>query len=149
MPPSIAFVIWGIVSEQSIGRLFLSGIVPGLVLAAGLLVVCWVHARRNHVPKLPRASWAEGWQSLKSGVWALGSPFVVLGGIYGGIFTPTEAAAISCVYAILVGVFIERQLDWREIPRIVVSAAATLGSWASALRTIASIEVNWLNTRAL
>ena len=125
IPPSIAFVIWGIVAEQSIGRLFLSGIVPGLVLAAGLLVVCWVHARRNAVPKLPRASWAEGWQALKSGVWALGSPFVVLGGIYGGVFTPTEAAAISCVYAILVGVFIERQLAWRDIPRIVVQAMRT------------------------
>jgi C4-dicarboxylate transporter DctM subunit len=125
IPPSIAFVIWGIVAEQSIGRLFLSGIVPGLVLAAGLLVVCWVHAKRNDVPKLPRASWGEGWQSLKSGIWALGSPLVVLGGIYGGVFTPTEAAAISCVYAVLVGVFIERQLRWRDIPGIVIRAMRT------------------------
>jgi len=125
IPPSIAFVIWGIVAEQSIGRLFIAGIVPGLVLAVGLMVVAWVHAWRNDVPRMPRASWAEGWQSLKSGIWALGSPVVVLGGIYGGVFTPTEAAAISCIYAVLVGVFIERQLRWREIPKLVVGAMRT------------------------
>jgi tripartite ATP-independent transporter DctM subunit len=125
IPPSIAFVIWGIVAEQSIGKLFLSGIVPGLVLAAGLLVVCWAHAKRNHVPKLPKATLAETWAAFHQGKWALASPLVVLGGIYGGIFTPTEAAAISCVYALLVGLFVERKLTLPMLPRLFSNSMRT------------------------
>jgi C4-dicarboxylate transporter DctM subunit len=125
IPPSIAFVIWGIVAEQSIGRLFLSGIVPGLALALGLLVICWVHARRNGVPRLPRASLAETWAAFHQGKWALASPVLVLGGIYGGVFTPTEAAAISCVYALLVGLFVERQLKPAALPGIFAQAMQT------------------------
>ena len=125
IPPSIAFVIWGIVAEQSIGRLFLSGIVPGLVLALGLLVICWVHALRNDVPRLPRATLREAATAFARGRWALASPVVVLGGIYGGVFTPTEAAAVSCVYALLVGLLIERQLTLRALPGIFASAMRT------------------------
>ena len=125
IPPSIAFVIWGIVAEQSIGRLFLSGIVPGVMIALGLLVICWVHAWRNDVPRLPRASVKEAALAFARGRWALASPLVVLGGIYGGIFTPTEAAAVSCVYALLVGLFIEKQLNWRELPKIFANAMRT------------------------
>ena len=125
IPPSIAFVIWGIVAEQSIGRLFLSGIVPGVMIALGLLAICWVHAWRNDVPRLPRASVKEAAAAFARGRWALASPLVVLGGIYGGIFTPTEAAAVSCVYALLVGLFIEKQLNWRELPKIFANAMRT------------------------
>ncbi len=92
IPPSIAFVIWGVIAEQSIGRLFLSGILPGLAIAAGLLVVCYVHARRQKVPLEGRASWRETVEAFRDAKWALMSPVIVLGGIYGGIFTPTEAA---------------------------------------------------------
>jgi len=127
IPPSIAFVIWGIIAEQSIGRLFLSGIVPGLAIAAGLLVVCWVHAKRNGVPKLPRATLGETWAAFHQGKWALASPLVVLGGIYGGVFTPTEAAAISCLYALLVGLFIERKLTVPALPGIFAAAMRTSG----------------------
>ncbi|GGJ33078.1 TRAP transporter large permease [Neoroseomonas lacus] len=125
IPPSIAFVIWGIVAEQSIGRLFLSGIVPGIVLAFGLLVICWGHAWRNDVPRLPRASIREAATAFARGRWALASPLVVLGGIYGGIFTPTEAAAVSCVYALLVGLFIEKQLQLSALPAIFFRAMRT------------------------
>ena len=127
IPPSIAFVIWGIVAEQSIGRLFLSGIVPGLALAVGLLVICWFHARHNKVPKLPRASMAETWKAFHEGKWALASPLVVLGGIYGGIFTPTEAAAISCLYALVIGLFVERQMKLADLPGLFASAMRTSG----------------------
>jgi C4-dicarboxylate transporter DctM subunit len=127
IPPSIAFVIWGIVAEQSIGRLFVAGIVPGLTLAAGLLVVCYVHARRNGVPRLPRATLRETWTAFHRAKWALGSPLVVLGGIYGGVFTPTEAAAVSCLYAVLVGLFVERQLTLRGLPGLVATAMRTSG----------------------
>jgi tripartite ATP-independent transporter DctM subunit len=127
IPPSIAFVIWGIVAEQSIGRLFLSGIVPGITLAIGLLAICWLHARRHKVPRLPRATLAETWAAFHQGKWALASPLVVLGGIYGGIFTPTEAAAVSCIYALLIGLFVERKLTLPALPGLVAGAMRTSG----------------------
>jgi len=125
IPPSIAFVIWGIIAEQSIGRLFLSGIVPGIAIAAGLIGVCYFHARRNHVPRLAPASWADMRQAFARGKWALLSPVVVLGGIYGGAFTPTEAGAVGCVYALIIGIFVERRLSLRMLPEIFLKAART------------------------
>jgi C4-dicarboxylate transporter DctM subunit len=125
IPPSIAFVIWGIVAEQSIGRLFLSGIVPGLAIAAGLLVICWLHARRVGVPRQAPASWGEVATAANRGKWALLSPVFVLGGIYGGVFTPTEAAAMSCVYALLVGALIERRLPLRRLPSLILESVRT------------------------
>jgi tripartite ATP-independent transporter DctM subunit len=125
IPPSIAFVIWGTIAEQSISRLFLSGIVPGLSIAFGLLIVCYVHAKRHGVPKQPRAPWGEVRQAFANGKWALLSPLVVLGGIYGGIFTPTEAAGMSCVYAIVIGMFVERKLSLGALPQITLRAVQT------------------------
>jgi len=125
IPPSIAFVIWGVIAEQSIGRLFLSGVVPGLAIAAGLLVVCYVHARRHKVPIEERASWRETGKAFWDAKWALMSPVIVLGGIYGGVFTPTEAAGVSCIYAILVGLLVERQLTLRGLPDLFIRAVRT------------------------
>jgi len=125
IPPSIAFVIWGIIAEQSIGKLFLSGIVPGFAIAAGLLVICHFHARRHDVPRLDRARWPEIRTAIARGKWALLSPALVLGGIYGGVFTPTEAAAMSCVYALLIGLFVERRLTWHALPEVFLKAART------------------------
>ena len=127
IPPSIAFVIWGVIAQESIPRLFLAGIIPGLAIAAGLMVVCYVHARRNHVPREQAASWREIGRALVQGKWALLAPFVILGGIYGGVFTPTEAAGIGCVYALIIGVVVERQLNFKNLPQIVLSAARTSG----------------------
>jgi C4-dicarboxylate transporter DctM subunit len=122
IPPSIAFVIWGTIAEQSIGKLYLSGIVPGLVIAFGLIVVCYFHARRNGVPKQARATWTEVRHAVARGKWALLSPCIVLGGIYGGAFTPTEAAGVSCAYALLVGLLVERQMRWGDIPAAMLRA---------------------------
>jgi C4-dicarboxylate transporter DctM subunit len=119
IPPSIAFVIWGVIAEQSISRLFSAGIIPGLIMAFGLSVVCWLHARRNNIPVQKRASLSEIRSALRDGIWALLAPAIVLGGIYGGVFTPTEAAVVSCVYAILVGMFIEKRLKIADIGPIV------------------------------
>ena len=116
IPPSIAFVIWGVIAEQSISRLFSAGIVPGLIMALGLMVVCWLHARKNRIAIQPRASLGEIGRALKDGFWALLAPVIVLGGIYGGVFTPTEAAVVSCVYALFVGSMIERRLDFKVLP---------------------------------
>jgi C4-dicarboxylate transporter DctM subunit len=119
IPPSIAFVIWGVIAEQSISRLFSAGIVPGLIMALGLSAVCWIYAWRNKIPVQSRASFVEIRQALRDGIWAVLAPAIVLGGIYGGVFTPTEAAVVSCVYAIFVGMFIEKRLKIADIGPIV------------------------------
>lgn len=119
IPPSIAFVIWGVIAEQSISRLFSAGILPGLVMALGLMLVCWAHAKRNKIPTQKRASLREIGQALREGIWALLAPVIVLGGIYGGVFTPTEAAVVSCVYALFVGMVIEKQLKFSDLSSII------------------------------
>ena len=122
IPPSIAGVIWGVIAEQSIARLFLSTVVPGIAIAAGLLVICWWQARRQGIPLEPRATRGEIVQALREGKWALLTPVIVLGGIYGGAFTPTEAAVVSCIYGLFVGFVVEKRLEWRQFPAIVLSA---------------------------
>lgn len=123
IPPSIAFVIWGTIAQQSISRLFLAGIVPGIAIGIGLIIVCYFHARRNNIPRMQAATWPETWTALWQGRWALFSPIVVLGGIYGGVFTPTEAAGFSCVYALLIGFFVERKLTLRGLPELLLRTA--------------------------
>jgi C4-dicarboxylate transporter DctM subunit len=127
VPPSIAFVIWGVIAEQSISKLFLSGVVPGMLMAIGMVVLIVVKALREKAQREPRAGWRERLAALREGVWALLAPLVVLGGIYGGAFTPTEAAVAACVYALLVGVVIERRLHWRDLPGIVSRAMSISG----------------------
>lgn len=119
IPPSIAFVIWGVIAEQSISRLFSAGILPGLIMALGLMFVCWVHAKRHKIPTQQRATFSEITRALREGVWALLAPVIVLGGIYGGVFTPTEAAVVSCVYALFVGMVIEKRLKFSDLSPII------------------------------
>ncbi len=119
IPPSIAFVIWGVIAEQSIAKLFLSGVLPGLLMAAGLAVIVTIQALREKRPRETRATAVEVKAALREGVWALLAPVVVLGGIYGGAFTPTEAAVVACLYALFVGGVIERRLKWRQLPAVI------------------------------
>ncbi|MCD0502300.1 TRAP transporter large permease [Bordetella petrii] len=122
IPPSIAFIIWGVIAEQSIASLFLAGIIPGLLMAVGLSAIVIWRAHRDKVPRLPRASAAEVAGALRKGVWALLAPIIVLGGIYGGIFTPTEAAAVVCLYSLIVGLFIEKELRLSQLPAVLLKA---------------------------
>src|SRR5690606_36081873 len=94
IPPSIAFIIWGVIAEQSIAKLFLAGVIPGLFMAIGLSTIVIWRAHRDKIPRMKRASLTEVRTALRKGVWALLASVIVLGGIYGGIFTPTEAAAV-------------------------------------------------------
>ncbi|MFW8566254.1 TRAP transporter large permease [Orrella sp. 11846] len=122
IPPSIAFIIWGVIAEQSIATLFLAGIVPGLALAVGLSsLVAW-RAHRENIPRLKRASFAEVRVAFREGIWALLAPVLVLGGIYGGIFTPTESAAVACLYSFVIGVFVEKKLKLRDVPAVILQA---------------------------
>jgi C4-dicarboxylate transporter, DctM subunit len=123
VPPSIILVLYGVSTNSSIGALFMAGIVPGLVLAAMLGVVTWFIAFRNNYPCMPRASWAERWHAFREGVWGLLLVIIVLGGIYGGIFTPTEAAATAAVYSFVITVFVYKDLKLKDVPKVLLQAA--------------------------
>lgn len=157
IPPSIAAVIWGVIAEESIARLFMAGVGPGLLLAGGLLVITWLHAKRHDIPREPRATPGEVGAALRDGVWALATPVLVLGGIYGGAFTPTEAAIVSCVYSMLVGIFIEKRLRFSDMPEVILHAmritamvmfiiAASAGfGWLVAQEQLAPKLATWLS----
>jgi tripartite ATP-independent transporter DctM subunit len=126
IPPSIPMVIWGVIAEESITKLFLAGVVPGLMIATGLMLVCYVSARRMGVARETRRATArELLDALRDGKWALLAPFIILGGIYGGVFTPTEAGAIGVAYGLLVGLLLHRELRLAELPQLVLRAMVT------------------------
>lgn len=125
IPPSIPMVIWGVLAEESITKLFLAGVIPGLLAAGGFCVVSVIYARRMGVAMGARATGAELRNALSDGVWALMAPVVILGGIYGGIFTPTEAAMVGVLYSTVIGVFVYRDLGWRDLPRIFIASMRT------------------------
>jgi tripartite ATP-independent transporter DctM subunit len=125
IPPSIAFVIWGVIAEQSIAKLFMSGVLPGLLMALGMAVIVVLHANRNKIERNPRATLPEIGAALCNGVWVLLGPIFVLGGIYLGVFTPTEAGVVACVYALLITLFVERSIKVRDLRGIVTRAMST------------------------
>jgi C4-dicarboxylate transporter DctM subunit len=111
IPPSIPMIMYGSITELSIPRIFLAGFIPGILLGGILITTAVVISIKNKYGGHARHTWAERWMALKKALPALGMPLLILGGIYGGIFTPTEAAAVSCIYAYLVGRFIYRELN--------------------------------------
>lgn len=118
IPPSIPFVIYGVVTNTSIGDLFIAGVIPGVLMGIALILTCYIISkRRGYVGDDTKMSWALAWKEFRSAIWALLSPIIVLGGIYGGIFTPTEAAVVSVVYSLVIGVFVYRELDLVKIKR--------------------------------
>lgn len=126
IPPSIPMIIWGVVAEDSINQLFLAGIIPGLMIAVGLMVVCYIVARRSpNIPREPRATLKEVRDSLWDGKWSLLAPVIILGGIYGSVFTPTEASAIAVFYALIVGLFIHCELKLKELAKVIMASMRT------------------------
>ena len=123
IPPSIALVIYGAVTETSIGNLFIAGFLPGLVLVGALMAVIAFRARRENLPRQPRVSFAELVKTGRDAIWGLLLIAVILGGIYLGAFTPTEAAAVSAVYALIVAVVVYRDLRWRDVPKVLIDSA--------------------------
>lgn len=124
IPPSIILILYGINAKVSIGQLFMAGIGPGLVVAFLLMVYCYFWARRNKIPLEPKAGFIDILRATWNAKWALGMPVVILGGIYAGIFSPVETAAVSVVYAIIVEIFVYKSLHWRDIPAIAFETAA-------------------------
>ena len=123
VPPSIILVLYGVSTNTSIGTLFMAGIVPGVILALMLASVTWFIAWRNNYPRLPRATWRERLHALHDGIWGLMLVVIVLGGIYSGLFTPTEAAAVAAVYSFIITVFVYRELKLSEVPKVLLNAA--------------------------
>jgi tripartite ATP-independent transporter DctM subunit len=127
IPPSIAFVVFALVTDVSVGRLFVAGAIPGLLMGVYLLITAYWIARRRNFPKAKRATAAEVVRSFGQAVLALAMPVIIIGGIVGGVVTPTEAGAVAVVYSGLVGLFAYRELKVRDLPRIVTESAVNSG----------------------
>ncbi|WP_420133003.1 TRAP transporter large permease [Rhodopseudomonas sp.] len=137
IPPSIVMVVYSVatggsialdpagnrVSSASVGQLFMAGVIPGIMLATLLGFTTFYRAWKNDYPRLPRASWAERFDAFRKCIWGLLLIVLVLGGIYAGWFTPTEAAAISAVYAFFIAVFVYRDLSIRDVPKVLLGSA--------------------------
>jgi tripartite ATP-independent transporter DctM subunit len=121
IPPSIGMIIYGVISSTSISELFIAGIGPGLLLLVLFSIYCIVYATIKNVPTEEKASWGERWTSVQRAVWPLGFPIIIIGGIYGGIFSPTEAAAVCVLYAIILEFIVFRSLDLPDIYAIAKS----------------------------
>lgn len=123
IPPSIGFVVLGVTANLSIVRLFMAGIVPGLMLAASLFVAWWFIARRDNTPPLPRKSTAEVFDSLRKAIWALFLPVIIIAGLRFGVFTPTEAGIVAAAYALFVSSVIYRELSWAALYKCLLGSA--------------------------
>src|SRR5271169_4828987 len=137
-PPSINLVIYAVatsgmqphgptgavVDSASIGQLFIAALIPGLILAFMLGATTWYRAWRHDYPRMPRSSWRECWHAFRESVWGLMLILLVLGGIYSGLFTPTEAAACAAVYSFVIAVFVYKGLKLSEVPPVLLKAAA-------------------------
>lgn len=129
IPPSIPFIIYGVTAEVSIGKLFLAGVVPGVLFALMFMVVARILLRRETKVMSSTSAFepVRIWTSFRNSVWALLVPVIILGGIYSGIFTPTEAGAVAVVYAAVVGKFVYGDLKWSDFPMILAESARTSG----------------------
>ncbi|MDO4681710.1 MAG: TRAP transporter large permease subunit [Lautropia sp.] len=123
IPPSIVMVVYAATTEISVGKLFMAGVVPGLLLGLLLMVAIYLRARRLGLPRQPRASLRETLAAGRDSLWGLLLIVIILGGIYGGVFTPTEAAAVAAVYAFVIAVFVYRDLGMKEVPRVLLDSA--------------------------
>ncbi len=125
IPPSIVFIVYGVTAEESIGKLFMAGVVPGIMIGLMLMFAAYIGARRLGFKATKPASFKERWIRFKDAFWALMLIVLVIGGIYGGIFTPTEAGAASAVYAFIVSYFIYKDLKLKDMYKILLDSALT------------------------
>ena len=123
IPPSIPMIIYGIAAQQSVPQLFLAGFVPGILISIALALYVMYYAKKKDIPITPRPNWATIRQSSKGAIWAALAPIVIFGGIYGGLFTPTEAAGVACIYTIIISMFVYREITWADLWRITVDSA--------------------------
>ena len=146
IPPSMAFIIFGVAANVSISQLFMAGIVPGMLMGLSLVVTWLIVARNDNVETLPRTGWAERGRASGRAIWALGMPVIILGGIKMGVVTPTEAAVIAAFYALFVGMVIYRELKISDLPGVLIAAGRTTA--AIMFLVCAALVSAWLITAA-
>ena len=158
IPPSIPMIVYGATAEESVPRLYAAGVVPGLMLALMLAAYVMWFARRHGIGAGEAFKLDRFLRATTRGIWALGMPFIILGGIYGGVFSPTEAAAVACVYAAFVTRFVFRELGWRDIVEaaavtvtftaqiLIIVACAGVFSWLLTVNQIPAAIVAWLQS---
>ncbi|KQO39564.1 C4-dicarboxylate TRAP transporter large permease protein DctM [Ectopseudomonas oleovorans] len=122
IPPSIVMVVYAAATEQSVGKLFMAGVIPGIMLGLVLMIAIYIVARIKKLPALPRASFREWLRAAREAFWGLLLMVIILGGIYTGMFTPTEAAAVAAVYAGFVALFVYKDLSIRECPKVLLES---------------------------
>jgi tripartite ATP-independent transporter DctM subunit len=125
IPPSMPFIIFGVTTNTSISKLFLAGVVPGVLMGVALIAVWAVLAKKMNVTPQPRSSWPQRSKALVDGLWALMLPVIILGGLRGGFFTPTEAAVVAAVYSLFVSLFIYREVKPADLTKLLVDASRT------------------------
>jgi C4-dicarboxylate transporter DctM subunit len=125
IPPSIVMVVYAAVTDVSVGRMFMAGVIPGILLGLMLMGAVWWRAGKLLVTPPPKAAWRVVLRTFRESMWGLALLAIIMGGIYGGAFTPTEAAAVSAVYALFVAVFIYRDLGFKQLPEVFLESAKT------------------------
>jgi tripartite ATP-independent transporter DctM subunit len=125
IPPSIPMVLYGAMAGASVGALFIGGVVPGVLMGLSLMILMYFIARKRGYPRYKRATMREWLVALKEASLALGLPILIIGGILGGFFTPTEAASVAAIYAVILGLFVYKEFGWKDLPRILDEAVTT------------------------
>ena len=156
IPPSIPMIVYGAAAEKSVARLYAAGILPGLLIAGMLAAYVVWRARRDGFGASEPFDWKRFLHAVVRSLWALGAPVIILGGIYGGVFSPTEAAAVACVYAACVTMFVFGELGWRDIVEaaastvlftgqiLIIVACAGVFAWLLTVNQVAAAMVAWL-----
>lgn len=145
IPPSIGLIVYGSVTGTSVGDLFVAGIVPGVFFGIVFMVYSFYYAKKNKIALQQKVPRSELWGAFKESIWALGIPVVIVVGIYGGVFTPTESAAVAAVYAIIVAMFVYRELNFKGL--IKVSIGAGIGTAQIMILLAAASVFAWILTR--
>lgn len=156
IPPSLIMIVYGSMTGVSIAGMFLGGFIPGVIIGLGLMTVCHLWRSQTLAAREPRATLREAWRRFLDAIWALISPVIILGGIVFGVFTPTEAGVVAAVYALLVGLFVYKEIRLQDIPEMLVKgaltativmsiiAAAGVFGWLLASERMPSIVAEWM-----
>jgi C4-dicarboxylate transporter DctM subunit len=124
IPPSIVMVMYSVTTNTSVGQLFMAGVIPGLMLAFLLGLTTWFLAKKHNYPRMQKATWGERWKAFRRSAWGLFLIVIVMGGIYTGVFTPTEAAGIAAVYAFVIAVYVYKDLKLKQVGKVLLDSAA-------------------------